>query len=146
LGKQKEEFYAAQFNYYLYPNPNSRKKASYSYRASDKNTDRIKALVDFLKNKNSLLTYLLGFSRGSVDVSAYALRFPDTVAGAVIIFGVYTNSSRKASAFSVNLIVGGEFPIPLLLVHHEGDDCWVSDPEEAVSFFETLTAPKKKLL
>lgn len=146
LGKQKEKFYKEKFNYYLYPNPNSRKKGSYPYRASKRNTGRIKALVDFLQKRNSLPTYLLGFSRGSVDVSSYAKRHPGTIDGVVIISGIYANSSRKASDYSIDLIVGDEFPLPLLIVHHEADECRVTDPEEALSFFESVKAPKKKMV
>ena len=146
LGSQKEKFFKANFNYYLFPNPNSGKKAGYRYRASEKNVDRIKSLVEFLKNRNSLPTYLLGFSRGSVDVSSYAMRYPETIKGVVVISGVYSNSSRKGSDYSIDLIVGDEIPTPLLIVHHKGDDCMVSDPEEAASFFETVKAPKKKIV
>jgi hypothetical protein len=146
LGKQKEKFYKRKYNYYLFPNPNSWKKASYPYRASEQNTSRIKALVDFLKKRNSLPSYLVGFSRGSVDVSSYAMRYPDTIKGVVIISGVYANSSRKASDYSTDLMVGEEFPLALLILHHEKDECRVSDLEEAKSFFETVKAKTKKMV
>ena len=32
LGAQKDKFYKGKYNYYLYPNPNSREKANYPYR------------------------------------------------------------------------------------------------------------------
>ena len=145
LGTQSKVFFESGYNYYLYPNVDSHSKATYPYRLSEDNIDRIRALVEFLKQRNSLPTILIGFSRGSVDVSAYSNQHKETIKGIVLMSGIYLNNSRKASEYSIDKIVGDNIEVPFLIVHHENDQCRVSNPDEAAAFFGSVISQTKAI-
>ena len=71
-GKQKSTFTNSKLNYYLFPNWSEHERANYQFRAGEKRASRILSFVAKISKRNSLPTYLAGFSRGSVDAASFA--------------------------------------------------------------------------
>lgn len=146
LVRAKDTFGSQGMNYYLYPSPNKQTKASYAYRSSSDNIRRISNLIQAIKKRNKLPIYLLGFSRGTVDVVSYMNRFGQSVDGVILASGIYENQSKKAKNYAVESILNAQKLNNLLLVHHENDQCVVSVPSKAIHFFENLSVSKKELV
>ena len=146
LVKHRDIFTNSELNYYLFPNSSMAETASYPLRASKKRADRILALVKAITERNSLPTFLVGFSRGSVDVGSFAKRYPKTIQGIVLASGVYKNNSKKAREYSMEKIIGAEINTAVLIVHHKKDKCKVTRFNYAHDFAKSLHSPKKHFL
>jgi predicted alpha/beta hydrolase family esterase len=146
LVTQKSTFTNSKLNYYLFPNWSESEKANYQFRAGEKRARRILKFVAELNKRNSLPTYLVGFSRGSVDASSFAKKYPDKIKGIVLASGVYTNSSKKAEFYSMERIIGSKISVNTLVVHHKKDACNVTQFKHAKIFYDELQAPRKHLL
>ncbi len=144
LVKQKATFISGGLNFYLLPNFSEQEKASYRLRSSQKRADRIKALVQAIKTRNSKPVFLIGFSRGTVDVGRFAKTYPHTVSGVVLASGIYTNDSSNAREYAMEIVVGEEIPTVTLIVHHRNDTCHVTPFSYAKRFFIKLDAPEKE--
>lgn len=146
LVTQKSTFTNSNLNYYLFPNWTESEKANYQYRAGKKRANRILQLVVELRKRNSLPTYLVGFSRGSVDAASFAKKYPSKIKGIVLASGVYTNSSKKAQFYSMQHIIGSKVDVNTLVLHHKKDACKVTSFRHAKSFYDGLEAPKKQII
>ena len=146
LVTQKNIFTNANLNFYLFPNSSKNEKASYTVRAKKIQADRILHLVRGIAKRNSLPTYLVGFSRGAVDVATFAKLYPEKVKGIVIASGIYTNTSKKAHEYSMEKIIGSDIMTSILVVHHKKDMCKVTQFAYAQQFISSLNAPKKDTL
>jgi len=130
-------------NYYLFPNSTKKEKASYELRVSSERIERILALIEAIKKRNNKPIFIAGFSRGSVDAGKFSKIYPEKISGIILASGIYTNFSKKAEFFSMQLIVGESVKVPTLVVHHTDDNCIATPFNYAKKFFEGLTAPTK---
>ena len=69
---QESTFTNLKLNYYLFPNWSEHERVNYQFRAGEKRASRILSFVAKISKRNSLPTYLAGFSRGSVDAASFA--------------------------------------------------------------------------
>lgn len=145
LVTQRQGFFTAGINFYLLPNGSKQEKASYGLRNSRERMNRILALVKAISTRNDKPIFLVGFSRGSVDVGQFAKTTPKAVAGVVLASGIYTNASKKAGYYAMERIIGDTIALPLLLVHHEKDRCKVTSFTFAKRFFNDLETSAKTL-
>ena len=146
LVKQKHIFVQSGLNFYLLPNRSNKELAEFPLRNSRKRAKRILALVRAIRNRSAKPVFIVGFSRGSVDAGTFAKLYPDEIAGIAIVSGVYTNTSRKAEAYSMELVIGQKIDVPVVVAHHEEDACTVTPFWYAKSFFDSLKAPSKSIL
>jgi len=146
LVRKKEVFIDGLMNFYLLPNYTKKEKASYEIRVSDERMQRIMALVKKIKERNGRPVFIVGFSRGSVDAGQFAKKYPDQISGIVLASGIYTNNSRKAEFYSMQMIIGDTVETPTLLVHHSDDNCIATPFEYSEEFYENLNAPSKMFL
>ena len=146
LVRNKNIFASNRINYYIFPNWSENELATYPLRITKIRTQRILNLVNYLKKQNDLPTYILGFSRGSVDAGSFAIRNPNSIKGIVLASGIYKNKSKKASNYSMEKIIGKEIKTHTLVVHHKKDTCVATPFKYAEKFFSKLKAPKKKQL
>jgi predicted esterase len=146
LVQQKKVFIDGLMNFYLLPNYTKKEKASYEIRVSDERMKRVLALVKEIKERNGKPVFIVGFSRGSVDAGQFAKKYPDQISGIVLASGIYTNNSRKAEFYSMQMIIGDTVETPTLLVHHSDDSCIATPFEYAEEFYTNLNAPSKMFL
>ena len=146
LVKVRSTLISDNLNFYLFPNWSADDTAFYARRASNERTERILNLLSAINKRNALPTYLVGFSRGSVDVASFAKRHPKKIRGIVIASGVYKNTSKKAAQYSMEKIIGKKVGVRVLIVHHKKDKCKVTPFKYAKKFATTLDAPNKTFL
>ena len=145
LVRFQKDIAGSQFNTYVFPNKSKKHKSTYAYRNSKEQIKRLTNFVKLLKSRNGLPTFIVGFSRGSVDAGSLAVSRPNLIDGIVLISGVYENESRKASNYAMEEIIGERLKTPILVIHHEDDECHVTSPDKAQSFFNRLEAIDKTL-
>ena len=90
--------------------------------------------------------FLIGFSRGSVDLAGYIKNYPSSIDGAIIVSGIYQNLTKKAKNYSMEKIINEVVNVDLLIVHHEKDKCEVTEYQFALKFFQKLRSKTKKIL
>ena len=100
----------------------------------------------YISSVNDKPIFIIGFSRGAVDAGFYAKKYPKSISGIILASGIYKNESNKAKNFSMEKIIGKKIKVDTLVVHHEKDECSVTQYKYAKSFFKKLKAPKKNLL
>jgi alpha-beta hydrolase superfamily lysophospholipase len=77
------------------------------------------ALVEVIRTRNKNPIYIIGFSRGSVDAGRSAKTHPKSIEGIVLASGIYTNDSKMAEGYAMELVIGRRIETPILIVHHE---------------------------
>ena len=146
LYRYKDSFVENGIAFYLFPNANSKIKASYKVRASKERINSIKKLVDYISNINDKPIYIIGFSRGSVDAGIYGKKNPKSISGIILASAIYKNNSNKAKNYSMDKIIGNKINVDILVVHHEKDLCPVTQFKFAKKFYDKLNTKNKKLL
>ena len=146
LVRVKEKFKNNRLNYYLLPNFNKREKASYKFRVSAERIERILALIEAIEKRNNKPIFIAGFSRGSVDAGKFVKIYPDRTSGVILASGIYTNLSKKAEFYSMQIIIGESVQVPTLIVHHTDDNCIATPFKFAKKFYNQLDAPSKMFL
>ena len=73
-------------------------------------------------------------------------KYPDKIKGIVLASGVYTNFSKKAEFYSMELIIGSKINVNTLVAHHKKDACKVTKFKQARIFYDELQAPRKDIL
>ena len=146
LVRTKEKLQNKYMNYYLFPNYNKRETATYELRDSNERIDRILSLIKAIKERNDKPIIIVGFSRGTVDAGKFAKTYPEWVSGIVLASGIYTNVSKKAEFYSMQMIIGKSVEVPALIVHHTDDSCIATPFNYAKKFYNQLQAPSKMLL
>ena len=146
LKRYKDNIVEKGIAFYLFPNVNSNTKASYPRRISEDRIERLNELVKYIRSINDKPIFIIGFSRGAVDAGFYAKKYPESISGIILASGIYKNNSNKAKNFSMEKIIGKKIKVDTLVVHHEKDECSVTQYKYAKSFFKKLKAPKKNLL
>ena len=87
-------------------------------------------------------TFILGFSRGSVDTATYSDTYNKNIQGIILVSAIFENSSRKAETYSMERLIGNTSKNRILILHHSKDECHVTDPFRAREFYEKLTNKK----
>ena len=104
------------------------------FRLGDQHSGDISAVLGDLKKRfPQLPVFLIGTSRGTISAAALAARFGSQVAGAVLTSTMFRQTGRKSQEPGPGLS-GFDFAsikIPLLLVHHVSDQCFVTPYSDA---------------
>ncbi len=111
------------------------------FRRGEEHYKDIAAVVaDLEKRFPSLPIFLVGTSRGSVSTAALGVRFEGRVAGAVLSASMFRPAGRQSneqgpglSGFDLAMI-----KIPVLLVHHVGDQCSVTPYGDAARLTDSF--------
>jgi pimeloyl-ACP methyl ester carboxylesterase len=116
----------------------------YAYRTAPDHVKDIKLLVDYMKKDSGLPIWLVGTSRGTVSATAAAISFGnDNLAGIVLTSSVV----RPKQVGAVPKQDLASIRIPVLVLHHQKDDCKVCSPLEVPAIINGLrNAPMKKLI
>jgi len=113
-----------------------RKKGLKGKRLTDENLADIKAIVDYARKQANVPVWLVGTSRGTVSASYVAASEPGLVNG-IVLTSTVSNSGKKG-ADSVMDVSLEKITVPVLLVHHDRDNCNVSPASGVKSVSEKL--------
>src|SRR5579862_202864 len=115
------------------------------FRQQPEHAADVKAVIAWLRSKSSMPVWLVGTSRGTQSVAYVAteLSGPDAPDGIVLTSSILTDKKSRA----VPTMPLDKIRIPVLVVHHEQDACFVTPFTEIQSLMAKLeNSPRKELL
>jgi pimeloyl-ACP methyl ester carboxylesterase len=116
-----------------------------NFRQTPEHAADVKSVIAWLRSKSTMPVWLVGTSRGTQSVAYIAteLSGPDGPDGIVLTSSILVDQkSRPVPAMPLEKI-----RIPVLVVHHEQDGCFVTPYAEIPSLMAKLEySPRKQLL
>ncbi len=116
------------------------------FRGSAAHAADIGAVIDHLRRAYGVPVWLIGTSRGSVSVANAAGRLRESKPdGIVLSTSVMIFNQRGSQVFEFDL---DKIALPVLIVHHRDDECWVTPPGKVPALAKALerAQPLKVLL
>lgn len=133
------------FNIAMVSRPSDVPDMDYGFRISPAHLQDLHQVLTQLKARSPAPLWLVGTSRGSVSATAAAIAERDTALIAGLVLTSSVTSPKKAGA-----VPGQDLQairIPVLVMHHEKDECPICQPQEAPAILAGLkNAPVKKLI
>lgn len=113
------------------------------FRHTPEHAQDIAALIAFLRTQSSAPVWLIGISNGSLSTATGATLIkeggPD---GLVMISSVTKEGLTRGMAHSVQLAALTDITVPVLVVHHKTDPCYVSPYSGAAELVGELKSAK----
>jgi hypothetical protein len=104
----------------------------------------LRQVVGYLKKDTPLPVWFVGTSRGTVSATAAAVALGNQELAGIVLTASVTNASKAGAVPQQRL---DEIRIPVLVLHHQYDACWVCRPREAPRIISGLkNAQVKKLV
>ncbi len=133
LVRSREDFQNAGFNTFILfraksvaPGP-----MSTTYRARTEHLDEIKSLINYISKNTSGPIWLVGTSMGTISATSAAINIDNPKIKGVVLTASVTQTApgNLASQRLENI------KLPVLMIHHESDQCAVCVPSEAQANF-----------
>jgi hypothetical protein len=119
------------------PSDQQSRGMSDEFRLGSDHANDIEAVLRKLRERfPALPIFVVGTSRGTISAASLAARLGQRIAGAVITSTMFRRTGRKSPEPGPGLS-GFDFvsiKVPLLLVHHVGDQCYVTPYSDAAKF------------
>lgn len=143
LVRSYRHFFDAGFNVAIMGKPSDISDLDYADRIATPHQTDIAALVEMVSKDSGLPVWLIGTSRGTVSATAAAINLDaHKLAGIVLSSSIVSN--RKVGAIPFQRLQ--EITLPVLLVHHQNDECQVCTPSLVPAILERLSNTKDKQL
>lgn len=141
LVRSRDLFAANGFNVAVIGKPSDKDDLDGSFRISSEHIEDLRRVVAFLKKDSGLPVWVVGTSMGTISATALA-----TVVGKEEVSGIVLTSSvtrKKPGAVPEQKLES--IRLPVLVVHHEFDECKICVPGEVSQIIKGLkNAPIKK--
>lgn len=113
------------------------------FRQSEQHALDIAPVIAFLRKEANLPVWLVGTSRGTTSAANVAIRLQDKGPdGVVLTSSIVGNDPGRVPSMNIGVI-----KVPVLVVHHENDQCRLCLPGDLPALMSGLTAaPKKELI
>ena len=109
-----------------------------AFRQSSMHLTDIRAVVDFLVDEGAREVYLIGTSRGTLSVAYLA-----TVISHPNVSGYVLTSTLAENPPAVRTYAP-RITDPVLMAHHTGDTCWVTEYDDAQAIYDSIPASTRK--
>ncbi|MGH7835341.1 MAG: alpha/beta hydrolase [Candidatus Binatia bacterium] len=144
LIRSRDHFAGHKFNVAVVGRPSDMQDLDYPSRISAEHVEDLRQVASYLKKDTALPVWLVGTSRGSVSATAAAIAFGNQELAGVVLTASVTNTSKAGAVPQQRL---DAIRIPVLVLHHQYDACWVCRPREVPRIISGLkNAPVKKLV
>lgn len=111
---------------------------AYGFRGSADHATDIRAVMELLGAEFKLPVWLVGTSRGTESAANGGVRLQqDPPAGIVLTSSITEDTQKGTSLLDMDL---DKIRVPVLVVHHRDDECWVTLFDEAKRIVEKATA------
>jgi predicted esterase len=107
-----------------------------TFRTSAEHAQDIGVAVEVLRTRFRRPVWLVGTSRGTLSAAAVGLQLGHRIDGVVL----------TAAMNSIKALEIDRFEVPVLIVHHERDTCWVTDYRDLHQVTSKLKAPRSEVL
>jgi hypothetical protein len=111
-----------------------------SFRGSSEHRGDIGAMVEAMQKRFKLPVWAIGTSRGTESVANAMVYLQDKLAGAVLTASMTEANDNGPTVREFDL---DKVTIPVMVVHHENDECWVTTPHGAKNIAMALTASRR---
>jgi pimeloyl-ACP methyl ester carboxylesterase len=141
LVRSRELFAAQGFNVAVVGKPSDTEDLDGSFRISPEHVEDLKQVVAYARKTMKVPVWVVGTSMGTISATALAIATgSDEVAGIVLTSSVTNKKSGAVPGQKLNAI-----KVPVLVVHHEFDECKICVPGEVSWIVDGLkNAPIKK--
>lgn len=144
LVRSRDHFAASRFNVAVVGKPSDMSELDYAARISPEHMEDLRRLTAHLKKETRLPVWLVGTSRGSVSAAAAAIAFGNEELAGIVLTSSVTAAKKTGAVPYQNLAA---IRIPVLVMHHERDECRVCVPGDAPEIIRGLeNAPIRKLI
>jgi pimeloyl-ACP methyl ester carboxylesterase len=145
LVRSRDEFASAGFNVAIIGPPSDNLDLEGMARVSPEHVADVRALVDFLKKDTGLPIWLVGTSRGTISATAAAIAFGNESLAGVVLTSSIVSRKDPASVLAQDL---GKIHVPVLVLHHEKDECRWCAPYEVSKVIDGLknASPRKLIM
>jgi len=141
LVRSRDNFAANGFNVAVVGKPSDIDDLDGTARISPEHIEDLKQVVAFLKKDTLVPVWLVGTSMGTISATAAAIAFANEDIGGIVLTSSVT--SRKTGAVPDQKLE--KIRLPVLVLHHEYDECRVCVPREVPEIIKRLkNAPIKK--
>ncbi len=110
----------------------------YGFRIGADHATDIRAVMDLLRAEFKLPVWLVGTSRGTESAANGGVRLQRDPPAGIVLTSSITEDTRKGTSL-LNLDLD-KIRVPVLIVHHQDDECWVTLFDEAKRIVEKATA------
>lgn len=109
----------------------------YGFRRSAKHAADVRAVIEYLRTRYVLPVWLVGTSRGTISVANAAARLSEGGPDGIVLSATVTQVSNSGgdTVYDTRL---EDIRVPVLLVHHRDDDCYVTPYHGAVRLKKQL--------
>jgi pimeloyl-ACP methyl ester carboxylesterase len=142
LVRSRGEFDSAGFNTYILFRARSvaPNVMSTTYRNEKEHMKEIQSLINHIASSNNGPIWLVGTSMGTISVTTAALQLLNPRIKGVVLTASITNYV-PGNLMSQRL---DGIKLPVLMIHHEADACFVCVPDEARELFKRFTNSTSK--
>jgi len=144
LVRSRDYFAARGLNVAVLDKPSDKDELGFMTRTSDEHIEDIRKTVAWLKKDTGLPVWLVGTSRGTVSATAAAIAFGNQELAGIVLTSSITDRSKTGAVPYQKL---DAIRIPVLVMHHQYDECPFCVPGDASLIVQKLkNAPVKKLV
>jgi len=143
LSRSRDLFQAQGFNVIVMYRASDLDDLDTEYRTTKPHISEIERVIKFAKQEFKKPVWLIGTSRGTVSATAASIAL-----GASAVSGlVLTSSVTDARRNGIGSLAVDQLKIPVLIVHHQNDQCKICVPAEAAKVIDQLkSSPVKKFI
>jgi hypothetical protein len=145
LIRSREHFKARGFNVAIIGPPKESgqmQPLELPFRISPEHIEDLRISIAYLKKDSPLPVWVVGTSRGTVSAAAIAIAIGNEELSGVVLTSSITHTKKTGAPAWQKLSL---IKIPVLVFHHEYDECRICVPKDASLIFERLeNAPIKK--
>ena len=134
LSRTRDIFQAEGFNVIVVYRPTDLGDLDTDYRISKQHLDEIEKVIAFSKKEFNAPVWLVGTSRGTVSVTAAAIALGNNSIDGVVLTSSVT--ARKNNGVGSQEIAA--IKVPVLVVHHQNDECKICVPADAAKIVGQL--------
>ena len=141
LVRSRDIFAANGFNVAVVGKPSDKDELDGAFRISPEHIEDIRRVVAYLKKDAGVPAWLVGTSMGTISATAVATVVSNEELSGIVLTSSVTN--KKIGAVPEQKLEAVRLPV--LIVHHEFDECKICDPRETTQIIRGLkNAPIKK--
>ena len=143
LVRMRNEFLQNGFRVAVFDAPSDRKSEKGmigGFRTSAGHVEDIDHVIAFLRRKKDVPVWLIGTSRGTESAAYAAIHSKQSPTGVVLTSSV---AEENAKGIPVTQMPLEKIVIPVLIVAHKDDQCWMTQPSGAENIKSKLVNSKK---
>jgi len=145
LVRTRDLFASSGLNVAIFGLPSDKKEGylEYSDRLAPEHMQDVRKVVEYLKKDTTLPVWIIGNSRGAISATAASIEFGNELIGGLVLTSSVVSYKKNGAVPNQDLY---KIKIPVLVLHHENDECKICNPSEASNILKGLKNSQVKRL